>query len=84
MLSKRHVDKRSTRLYPTGMNNLAVRKREECWRCGKVPVTSTWRQPAMLYHGGYGADTEFTVAICLCGIRETQTATMPPRECGDH
>lgn len=38
-----------------------------CPACGEAVVPLTWSQPALFFHGGYGATETVNVRLCGCG-----------------
>lgn len=52
-----------------------------CPSCGATTITIAWAQPALFYHGGYGATQGHEHRACTCGWGlETHVTTNTPRE----
>lgn len=55
--------------------------RERCMLCGGATMRQTIAQPALFYHGGYGATRVTTFVLCLgCpGVRLSSVDEVNPR-----
>lgn len=56
--------KRTTTARWTGSLEIVPLPRDRCLRCGAQVEQTTFGQPALFVHGGYGATERTTLAIC--------------------
>jgi hypothetical protein len=54
----------------SGTTTLAVLPADNCPDCGRpFEAHTAWEQPALVRHGGYGANARTVLRHCPCGYR---------------
>lgn len=75
---KRPLFATAPRLRWTGTTALAIRLSPDC-QCGPT-LSGAYIQPALFYHGGYGAAEAVESMWCMCGrVRIRNTRPVNPR-----
>ena len=61
------------------MNELAIRNDKRCPDCREIRTRFSYRQLALVKHGGYGGDEEKLLEVCRCSVRVIETISRNPK-----